>query len=234
MTHETLCRAGQAHVVCQLGQTCSPGFFDTACYRFYQLRLVNRLRPYGVSLHAYSLQADRILLLLTASTPTAVAELLRSLNDSYSDYFALRFRRRIRVWRDRFRLTAVPTDALVLDCQKLIEQRESYSAECGWHPWTSYCANALGLGAHFLTPHRAYEAFMRADAAHARYRAFIAAPFNPAYHAYLQSCIYQGRPLLGTRRARRLRSNESTTHVQGHRAGAGEACFLRLPRQVPR
>ena len=183
-------RAGLTYFIVLTGQSCGTSFFDRACYRFYLKRFSNSLCNFHVRLHAYSLLANEILLLATPLTPSAMSRLISSVNRAYSDYYNDRFGRAVSVFG------APPTrivakNELALEVQKYIERAALHNTGIehpGAYEWSSYCANSFGCKSSFLTPHGAYQKFLRAHShPYQSYREFVARPFDSAYEDFLRS-----------------------------------------------
>ena len=183
-------RSGKTYVVKIENTLCSKGFFDRACYKFYEVRLLNRARPLNTQLHAYCLLPDSIHLMVTPMTPSGLHELLDSLNKSYSDYFNLRFQRGRRVWQERPRLHPLPDTAICLELQKYIERLpvdQAGHSHPGTHPWTSYSRYAFDRCNIHLTMHPRFQRFSKMGPnPMQRYRDFIAKSFNEHYRQSLQ------------------------------------------------
>lgn len=182
-------QSGQTYVLRIESALCSQAFFDTACYEFYQVRLLNRARPLNIQLHAYCLLSETVYLMMTPMTPTGLHELLDSLNESYSEYFNLRFQRRRKVWQARTRLHPLPDNAICLDFQKYIERLpvdQNNHVHPGTHPWSSYSRYAFDRVDSHLTMHPRFQRFRRMTGnPMGRYRDFIASPFNEQYRQSL-------------------------------------------------
>ena len=182
-------KAGSTHFVHIGNAMQTAGFYDDACYQFYQVRLLNCAKSYQVDLHAYVLMKDRILILATPRTGTCLGALIRFLNTSYSRYFSTRFERNLRVWRDSYFSCLLDDRDLVMECQKYIEAAP-LSMRLVDHPgaylWSSYCSNSFGGRQDLLVRHKAFTAYLarRANAL-ADYREFVATPFplNSAFAA---------------------------------------------------
>ncbi len=189
--------AGQTYVVYQRGRSYCASFYDATCYRFFLLRLLHSVNNYHVKLHAYCLLQQEVILLLTPGTPTGLSRLLQGLNNSYTEYFNLRFGRSGRVFQRPPSSSLIQGDDLLLDCQKFVERaalEDLGSEHPGRHRWSSYCSNAFGGRSHFIVPHRAFLRFLHAAPhPHRRYRDFVATPFSDAYKLYLQATLKFGR-----------------------------------------
>ena len=165
------------------------GFFDSACYQFYLLRLFHSLPFYQVQLHAYLLLPDRIWLLLTPRTTKSVAALMSAVNKAYAEYFSIRFNRHPRQWRRTHSQRVLASSAEVLECQKLIERTPielGLVGHAGAWRWSSYGLNAFGGDAGFLARHPVVVKFFRRYSDPGQhYRAYINDTLKPRVEAHV-------------------------------------------------
>jgi putative transposase len=192
--------SGETYFTAIKQKTFGTGFYDDACKEFYLRRLQNCQNAFQVQLHAYLLMEQVLFLTFTPMTPSGFYSFVRFLNDSYSRYYMIRFARNITAWQNEPHVCRLPSDKLVLNCQKFIERYVlDYSSEGhpGEHGFSSYSANAFTHRPDFLKRHRAVRKFLNIDAngLH-RYRDFIAAPFSEEHRRHLQSRLLLGQPLL--------------------------------------
>ncbi len=203
--------AGKTYFAVLKEATANTGFYDEACREFYLRRLLHCFGAYQVKLHAYLLERNQILLLVTPLTPTGFGSLLRFLNHSYSDYFSNRFGRSIRVWRDRASECLLPGQTLILDSQKFIERfplRSKSHSHPGEHQFSSYCSNSFCHKPQYLVQHPAFKLFLRrGPQSFNRYREFVAKPFMESYYRFLESKFMLGRPLLGAKSQYKLENS---------------------------
>ncbi len=195
--------------------TIGTGFYDDACKQFYLHRLLHCLNAYQVKVHAYLLEPKQVLLLISPITPMGFFSLVKFLNNSYSDYFAIRFNRSVRVWRDIPSICVLPSSKLVLDCQKFIERfplRSNKNENPGEFHYSSYCSNSFFSHPKYLSRHPAFSEFLnRETEPFRRYREFIAQPFAPPYALYLKSRLLSGRPLLTAKAQIQLEHSKTLT-----------------------
>ena len=188
------------------------GFFDDACKEFYLCRLLHCQHAFQIKLHAYLLLDQQIFLLFTPQTPSSFHSFLSYLNRVYNDYYLVRFERKVKVWRGAPLISLLPSDKLVLDCQKFLE-RFTLKAENNNHPgeylYSSYCSNAFSVIPKPLIRHKAFIQFLRKEVGSlGSYRDFIATPFRVQYEYFLQSRLLEGRPLLRLRYANQARERQ--------------------------
>jgi len=194
------------------------GFFDDACKEFYLRRLLSCQNAYRVQLHAYILLEEELFLLFTPMTPSGFDSFIRFLNRSYSNYYSIRFARTVKAWRDEPSICLLPSDKLILDCQKFVE-RYVIDSEREVHPgryrYSSYCANAFALNPNGLKRHRVFVRFMAEESGCLQeYRKFIATPFRIEYQLFLRGRLLSGRPLLNHKTASRLEKIGSLTDIE--------------------
>lgn len=199
-------------------KTFGTGFFDDACKEFYLRRLLNCQNVFQVHLHAYLLMEKEIFLLLTPLTPTGFSSYCRFLNRSYSRYYKVRFTRGVQTWKDTATVCQLPSDNLILDCQKFVE-RYALGFNNTHHPgeyrYSSYCVNAFTHKPRYLKQQRAVRCFVENKPnGLERYREFIATPFREEYERFLHSRLLSGRPLVRQKVAFGLEDNGSLTDIE--------------------
>ena len=196
-------------------RTLGTGFFDDACREFYLRRLLNCQHVFRVKLHAYLLLRKELFLVFTPLTPSGFNTFVRFLNKSYSRYYSIRFARTVSVWRDEPAICRLPSERLVLDCQKFVEIDSGRECHPGKYRDSSYCSNAFTIKQNDLRRHRAVERFITMETVCLqRYRDFIASPFRAEYARFLKSRLLSGRPLLDQKTLFRLEKNGSLTDIQ--------------------
>lgn len=210
--------SGKAYFAVIKQGTTGTGFFDDACKEFYLRRLLSCQNAYRVQLHAYLLLEEELFLLFTSFTPSGFDSFVRFLNKSYSSYYSIRFARTVRAWRDEASICLLPSDKLILDCQKFVER---YVVDLGRevHPgryrYSSYCANAFTLKSTGLKRHQVLARLLAEKSNDLqKYRDFIAAPFRIQYQFFLRGRLLSGRPLLNHKTASRLAKIRSLTDIE--------------------
>ena len=194
---------GKTYFVLVKEHTSNTGFYDDACYDFYLRRLEHSLNTFQIKLHAFVLRSTDIWLLVTPVSLVALESLLLHLNHSYNNYFYIRFDRHVKVWSDSPVVSLIPSNKLVLDCQKFVERsplRARLVSHPGQYLWSSYCFNSFSRKTHYLTPHAAFSRFLKNNRAHlAQYRDFVAAEFGETYYRFLEYKLLNGIPLVRRR-----------------------------------
>lgn len=191
--------AGQTYLIYLSSANCSKAFFDDACKKYYQLKLLNSLNSYQVNLHGYSILDNEVYLLGTSLSPTGFAALISYLNRAYTEYYNVRFERCLKSWSEPSKASLIQGNQLVLDCQKYIERKcleERALDHPGVYEFSSYCSNSFGIKSKKLTPHAAFCELMTNTAnPYRHYRDFISVAFPIAYQMYLDKNLKHGRPL---------------------------------------
>lgn len=191
--------AGQTYCVYLYGKACGGAFLDEYCHRFFILRLLNSLKPFQVELHAYSLLANEVYLLVTPKSSTGLACLIRSVRNSYTKYFQERYERESHPLAKGMRISRVAGAQLTLDCQKYIERRvldTGIRQHAGAYEWSSYSANSFGCRSAFVSPHATFVNYLKnQESPYKSYREFISAPFISDYLCFIDSKIRSGRDL---------------------------------------
>lgn len=217
MTSKTL-TAGKTYFVTIKEETRHAGFFDEACQNFYLCRLLHCLNAYQVKLHAYLLEPNQILLLITPMNPAGFYSLMGFLNQNYSNYFASRFDRPVRVWRNAAFICLLPSHKLALDCQKFIERfplKNRLYRHPGEYRFSSYCSNSFARNPGYLSKHPAFSLFLnREPESLSRYREFVARPFSEPYRQYLESRLMYGRCLMKLKAQIQLEKIKALTDKQ--------------------
>lgn len=173
----------------------SAGFYDEACYRYYLTRILNCSSSFEVSLHAYALFENEVLMLCTPMSLIEQKLFLKFLNASYSEYFNARFERTGKVWSNGYRIRRLEARSAMV-FQKYIES-EAVSRGITKHPgayeWSSYCSNCFNRKPAFLTPHdQRRKLFTDHTNPYEEYRRLFAQPFDQADIVLLKE---RGNPL---------------------------------------
>ncbi len=192
-------RARQTYCVYLNGKACGGAFLDKYCHRFYILRLFNGLKPFQVELHAYSLLANEVYLLVTPTSATGLDSLIRSASYSYTKYFQERYERESSPLAKSMKVSRVVGSQLILDCQKYIERRvldTGIRQHPGAYEWSSYSANSFGCRSDFVSPHITFANYLKErKSPYKHYREYISTPFVSNYLSFIDSKVRSGRDL---------------------------------------
>ncbi|HEU4777982.1 MAG TPA: transposase [Telluria sp.] len=130
------------------------------------------------TIHAYTLMSNHVHMLLSASTATALAAMMKAQNQRYVRYVNKTYRRTGTLWEGRFRSCLTQEDGYFFNCQRYIELnpvRAGIVAHPADYHWSSYRANAEGLSDLLVRPHALYDALGEDDAQRqSAYRALFA------------------------------------------------------------
>lgn len=209
---------GEAYFTIIRQKTFGTGFFDDACKEFYLRRLSNCQNAFQVQLHAYVLLEKEIFLVFTPLTPTGFDSFASFLNRSYSRYYLIRFARSVRAWQNEPLVCQLPSDNLILDCQKFVERYVlalNNTDHPGEYRYSSYCVNAFTHKPRFLKRQRAVRNFIKNGVnGLERYRDFVATPFREEYERFLQSRLLSGKPLMSQKSSFKLENNRTLTDIE--------------------
>ena len=171
------------HVI-QRGNNRSSLFGSDADYRFFLECLRTACERFQCLVHAYVLMTNHVHVLMTPSTPGAIARVMQSVGRRYVRYFNTVHHRTGTLWEGRYRATVVDTESYLLACHRYIELnpvRAGLVANPGNYRWSSHRANAFGLRDPIVSPHACYTALdADAKARRAAYRALFIDPLDDA------------------------------------------------------
>jgi len=174
--------------------SCRVELFDAACRLFFRARLQEALVRHSAALHAYSLLADRAVLLLSAPSKWPVERLVSQVQQTYLHYFNQRFRRRLRSAQSYSALCCVQGIELTRECYRFIERSPLIAGESlclGDTEWSSYPANAFGQAGSGLVRHACFDSLVPdKQGSLALYRDFISRPLDPLYAHCLSEALH--------------------------------------------
>jgi putative transposase len=137
-------------------QACFLDAQDSQRYLGY-LRMCLSAAP--CSLHAYVLMSNHVHLLLSTQEAVHLPQLMKLLNQRYTQYFNWRYGRTGSIWEGRYKSCLVQGERYLLTCQRYIELnpvRAGIVALPGQYRWSSYRNNAHGMHDDLLSPHSLY------------------------------------------------------------------------------
>lgn len=187
---------GQAHLVLHRGHGARVLFADDDDRSQALQSLREAIGSWSVALHAYALLRDRVWLLLTPSTATALGRLLQSFGRAYTARFNHRHGGRGTVWAGRYRSTVVEPGPTLQDVLVFVDQSPmaaGLAAAAGDWPWSS-AGHHLGTTRDpLLTPAAAYwdlgnTPFERAAA----FGALMAEPLLPSRELQIAAAAEKG------------------------------------------
>ena len=186
------------HVV-QRGNNRLPCFLDDGDRLRYLCLLKDALLKTDCRLHAYVLMSNHVHLLVTPSTPGAVARMMQRLGRSYVSLFNARHGRTGTLWEGRYKACLVDSENYVLRCYRYIELnpvRARMIDDAAAYRWSS-CAANVGQRPHSgLQPHGAYLALGDTSLQRAQaYRALLDESLSQETIEQIRAYLQQQRAL---------------------------------------
>lgn len=113
--------AGLPHLVLQRGHNGQPVFEDDADRAAYLSALREGAAHLGVAIQGYALAQDRVLLLLTPPTESALGRLIQGLGRRYVAGFNRRHARRGTLWDGRYRASPLEPETALLPAMRYVD-----------------------------------------------------------------------------------------------------------------
>lgn len=143
----------------QRGNNRQATFFADEDYLNYLHWLTEGAERFACRVHAWVLMTNHVHLLVSADEHEAVARLMKSVGQRYTQYVNRVYGRTGSLWEGRFRSCLTDSDVYVLTCMRYIELNPVRACMVE-HPadyrWSSYRTNAQGKSSLLITPHPAY------------------------------------------------------------------------------
>ena len=190
---------GVASHVIQRGNNRAACFRHDADYLVYLSHLRQLSSKYDCAIHAYCLMTNHVHLLITPSSVSACASLMRDLGQRYAQYFNARHERSGTLWEGRYRSCIVESPRYVLACYRYVELNP-VRARMVNHPsgylWSSYAANSGVRFDPFVSPHSDFVALApENDKPHNAYRALFDTEIDEPLLAAIRDATNGGYPL---------------------------------------
>ncbi|GLQ88373.1 transposase [Dyella flagellata] len=154
-------------------------------------------------MHAYVLMTNHVHMLITPSAKGALSRCMQALGRRYVTYFNKTYHRTGTLWEGWYKAGLVDNETYLLTCYRYIELnpvRAAMVASPEDYPWTSFHANALGLGDPLVHPHSAYlNLGMNAEERQAAYRELFKEALSDDQLLDIRTYLQQQRAL-GTNR----------------------------------
>jgi putative transposase len=151
--------AGLPQHVVQRGNNRQPCFLREQDYRCYLQLLREACLQQRCMVHAYVLMTNHVHALITPSAQGALSRCMQSLGRRYVTYFNNTYHRTGTLWEGRYKASLVDNQTYLLTCHRYIELnpvRAAMVASPEDYPWSSFHANALGVGDPLIHPHEEY------------------------------------------------------------------------------
>ena len=146
---------------------------------------------------------NHVHLLLTPSTGSSCALLMRNLGQRYVQYFNRRYERSGTLWEGRYKSSLVDTAKYVVATYRYVERnpvRAKMVPLPAAYAWSSYCGNAGRALNKILTPHPEYLALANDEAArYEAYETLVAEEDEPAFLTAIRDATNGGFALVGER-----------------------------------
>ena len=183
----------------QRGHNRSAVFFDDLDYQEYLRCLKLAADDCNCAVHAYVLMTNHVHLLLTPARADSVGRLFQSLGRHYVRYVNETYQRHGGLWEGRYKCNVIDSRAYLLSCMRYIELNPVRAGMVD-HPakyrWSSYAANALGVGNAVLTAQAEYLALGRfPNDRQSVYRTLFDAEVDSDELALLRRALQTGTPL---------------------------------------
>jgi putative transposase len=190
---------GLSHHVIQRGNNRGAMFRAPLDYRFYLELLGSASRRCGVDLHGYVLMTNHVHLSVTASTATALPEMMKSIGEVYVRSFNKQYDRTGTLCEGRYRASLIEDENYWLTCLRYIELnpvRAGLASSPERYPWSSYQAHAFGRHDAVLTPHALFLALgQTATDRHTAWQVTCGAPVSADALVTIRRAIHSCRSL---------------------------------------
>ena len=136
-------------------------FFGPADHATYAHMLAEHAAEHECAVHAYVLMTNHVHLLVTPESPENASRLMKVLAQRHTQHINKSRQRSGSLWEGRFRSCIIDSDTYLLRCHRYIELnpvRAAMVKHPSDYPWSSFNANAYGIGSELVTPHPVYEA----------------------------------------------------------------------------
>lgn len=194
-----ICPAGMPQHVIQRGNNRQVCFQDLSDFATYSMYLTRYQEKFEVDIHAWVFMTNHTHLLVTPKTDDGLSAFMKSIGQSYAQYYNARYERTGGLWEGRFKSCLVDTEEYFLQCQRYIELNPVKAGMvdyAGEYQWSSYLCHAYGSGSRFHVPHPCYlELQPDADQRLVSYRNFVASPMPEAVEDQIRYSAIAGLAL---------------------------------------
>jgi len=194
-----ICPAGMPQHVIQRGNNRQVCFHDLSDRFTYTMYLSRYRKKFGIAVHAWAFMSNHTHLLVTPKTDEGLSFFMKSLGQSYAQYYNGRYDRTGTLWEGRFKSCLVDTDEYFLQCQRYIELnpvKAGLADYAGDYQWSSYSCHAYGMGSQLHTPHECYlQLHSDPDLRLASYRSFVASSVPEVVDDQIRHAAISGKAL---------------------------------------
>lgn len=188
--------ADQPHLVEQCGHNGQPVFLDAQDRATYRAALAEAAASSVVSLHAYCLDAGRVLLLATPRDAESLSRMMQRLGRRYTAEFNRRHGRSGTLWAGRFRTTVVEAEHHLMEALCHVESDAALAGDAELPPdqRRSSVAHHLGLAADpLVSDHARFWALGNTPfERHAAYRLLVLQPLAPMQRLRFDDAVRKG------------------------------------------
>ncbi|HEX6706292.1 MAG TPA: transposase [Albitalea sp.] len=188
--------AGQLHLVLHRAHAGAHVFRDDEDFAAYRQALIASAPEHGVAIHAYTLLASQVLLLVTPREATSLSRMWQALGRRFGADYNRRHGRSGVLWEGRFRTTVVDAHAHFLDGCRYVESapvRAHFASTAEEYEWSSAAHHAGGRVDGAVTEHPGYWALGNTPfEREARYRLLLEQPLPAALEQRLTQAALKG------------------------------------------
>ena len=153
--------------VTQRGNNKCPTFLADSDFETFLWFLHFAMRKYRFDVHSYALMSNHVHIMVTPSSPTALARGMQSLGRRYVRYFNDRYNRTGTLWEGRYRAALITDERYWLTCLRYVEMnpvRAGLVSSPESYKWCSYRVHGLGERDPIVASHAVFDALaMSAD-----------------------------------------------------------------------
>jgi putative transposase len=129
-------------------------------YAFFLLALRDASLRLQVDVHSYTLMTNHFHLVATPRVATGLSDVMQVVGTKYVRYFNRRYTRTGTLFEGPFKNSVIETETYWFTCMRYVELnpvRAGLVADPADYRWSSYRANAFGVGDPLVVQHRLYE-----------------------------------------------------------------------------
>lgn len=188
--------AGEPHLVEQVGHNRQAVFVDAVDRAAYRAALQESAAACGVAVHAYCLDAGRVLLLATPREAHGLSRTMQRVGRRYTAEFNRRHGRSGTLWAGRFRATVVEAQRHLVEAMCHVESDAALGGDASAAPAErlSSVAHHLGLAVDALvSDHACFWALGNTPfERHAAYRLLVLQPLPPRQRERFDDAVRKG------------------------------------------
>jgi putative transposase len=219
----------------QRGHHGQPILRDEEDYWFLWGRLRDAAARFRCDVHAYVLMPDHFHLLLTPWRDDALSKLMQYTGRYLAQYINQRYERSGPLWDGRYRATLLDPDRYLLPVSRYIETNAVRAAivdNPAAYDWSSYGANALGIGDELLSAHPVYLALGETSEQRRRaYRGLSHTPLDDSLVNQIRKSTHKAWVLGDDEFCRSLKSKLNRRASPRARGGDRRSAAYRQARQ---